>query len=438
MFAYPVTDPQRYGVISFDADGRAVALEEKPAVPKSRYAVTGLYFYDGRVAELARSLTPSARGELEITDLNRIYLEEGSLSVEILGRGMAWLDTGTHDSLLQASMFIETIEKRQGLKVCCPEEVAYRMGFIDATQLEALAASFDHNRLWPLPVGPAGGMTARVSISGDTPRHPLPLLVFTCLLRHRELVGQLTRRLIVGRYRGSVFGVAWALLIPILMLVVYTFVFGTVFKVRWVSEEQGSLSFAAILFSGLLLHSFLTECLNRSPSLVTGNVQYVKKVVFPLEVLSWTSVLTALFQASISLLVLVAYLLMLRGALAPTVVYVPVVLFPLLVLALGFTWLLSALAVYIRDVGHLVGIMSPVLLFISPIFYPVERLPDTVRTFIYLNPLSFIVEQLRDVVVWSKPPDWIGLVVYLSVAMVVACAGLWFFQRVRGGFADVI
>ena len=139
VFAYRVRDPQRYGVVSFDADGRATTLEEKPAHPKSNYAVTGLYFYDSEVVDLARQLKPSPRGELEITDLNRLYLDRGALTVELLGRGVAWLDTGTHESLIQASMFIEALEARQGLKVGCPEEIAFRAGFIDAAQLERLA-----------------------------------------------------------------------------------------------------------------------------------------------------------------------------------------------------------------------------------------------------------------------------------------------------------
>jgi len=145
IFAYPVADPERYGVAEFDRAGRVVSLEEKPQVPKSRYAVTGLYFYDSRVVDVAKSLAPSARGELEITDVNRQYLQWGELACEVMGRGMAWLDTGTHESLLEASQYIETIERRQGLKIACPEEIAYRMRYIDAGQLQQLGSAMAKN-----------------------------------------------------------------------------------------------------------------------------------------------------------------------------------------------------------------------------------------------------------------------------------------------------
>ena len=146
VFAYHVNDPERYGVVQFDSQGKAMDIEEKPQQAKSSYAVTGLYFYDSRVIEMAKNLAPSARGELEITDLNRLYLDDGSLHVEVLGRGAAWLDTGTHDSLLEAAQFVQIIERRQGLKICCPEEIAYKNGYIDASQVGRLADKLGKNR----------------------------------------------------------------------------------------------------------------------------------------------------------------------------------------------------------------------------------------------------------------------------------------------------
>ena len=161
VFAYPVADPERYGVVEFDASGRVMSLEEKPAQPKSHYAVTGLYFYDNEVIDIAAALKPSARGELEITDVNRAYLSAGALHVEVMGRGMAWLDTGTHESLLEAAHYIATIERRQGLKVACPEEIAYRLGYIDAAALEKLGQAMAQERLRPIPARAAARAAGR-------------------------------------------------------------------------------------------------------------------------------------------------------------------------------------------------------------------------------------------------------------------------------------
>lgn len=165
VFAYQVQDPQRYGVIEFDGDGKAISLEEKPLHPKSRYAVTGLYFYDASVSEIAASLKPSSRGELEITDLNRAYMLRGELHAELMGRGIAWLDTGTHDSLIEAATFIQTIEKRQGLKIACPEEIAYRCGFLNAHQLERTAAAIQNQQY----------RDYLLQVLADTQPHPLPV-----------------------------------------------------------------------------------------------------------------------------------------------------------------------------------------------------------------------------------------------------------------------
>lgn len=262
--------------------------------------------------------------------------------------------------------------------------------------------------------------------------------MFACLVRHWPLVQQLTRRAVTGRYRGSVFGIAWTLVVPLFMLAVYTFVFGSVLRVRWGGAQQNNLDFASVLFAGMILHGMLSECLARAPSLITGNVQFVKKVVFPLEILPWVSVLTALFQAAVSLAILVLYLGFTQFELHWTVIFVPVVVLPLLIVALGASWGLAALSVYLRDIGQLIGILITVLLFLSPIFYPIDALPVQLRELIYLNPLTLIVEQLRDVVIWGRPPDAGPLALYYAVALVLALIGYQLFQRLRPGFADVV
>jgi lipopolysaccharide transport system permease protein len=271
-----------------------------------------------------------------------------------------------------------------------------------------------------------------------------PWVIASSLVRHFALVRQLVRRTVAGRYRGSVLGIAWSLVIPILMLTVYTFVFGTILNVRWhgagegLDGSAGGLDFAARLFAGMIVHSFFSECLVRSPDLVSGNAQYVKKVVFPLESLAWVAMSAALFQAAVSNVILVLFGWFVHGDVHATALLLPIVYAPLALLALGAIWFLSAISVFLRDVRQLIGVVTTVLLFVSPIFYPVSMLPEPFQPLLYLNPLTFIVEQARVVVLAGSLPDWHGLALYSLVALVLAWAGLAWFQKTRPGFADVL
>lgn len=256
---------------------------------------------------------------------------------------------------------------------------------------------------------------------------------------HLTLALQLAGREIAARYRGSVLGILWALANPLLMLAVYTFVFGFVFKARWsMGESADGGEFALVLFSGLMLHAFLAECFIRAPGLVLENVNYVKRVVFPLHALVWVMVMVGLFQYGVSLLALLAGLLYVNGAIPWTIIFLPVVLVPLILMALGIGWLLASLGVYLRDIRHIMGIITTLLLFLSTIFYPAEALPELVRSYIYLNPLSFIVDQARAVMVWGRMPDWDGWMQYALVSVFVCMAGYMWFQKTRKGFADVV
>jgi lipopolysaccharide transport system permease protein len=241
---------------------------------------------------------------------------------------------------------------------------------------------------------------------------------------------------VVGRYKGSLFGILWSFLNPLIMLIVYSFVFGLVFKAKWgVATDQ---NFAVILFSGLIMHGLLAECLMRAPGIVVGNVSYVKKVVFPLESLAWVSVFSSLFHCFISLVILYVAILVTGGSVSLTWLYLPVVLFPLLMVCVGISWLLAALGVYIKDVAQMTGILATILLFLCPIFYPIEVIPESYRNFILLNPLSFIVEQARSILVFGIHPNIFGLFKYLIIACVFAQLCLVFFSKVKKGFSDVL
>lgn len=266
-----------------------------------------------------------------------------------------------------------------------------------------------------------------------------PHEIFASIWRNRQLIAQLAKREVVGRYRGSIMGLAWSFLNPILMLAVYTIFFTVVFKARWGgSGEQGHADFAIVLFVGLIVHGLFAECLNRAPGLIVQNVNYVKKVVFPLEILPWVTVLSALFHAGISLIVLLVSQLLLTHAVSWTLIFFPLVIAPFVFVILGLAWFLSAFGVFVRDIVHVMGMLTSVMLFMSPVFYPVSSLPAPLQPWLMLNPLTFIIEQSRNVLIKSQLPDWQGLVVYLAISVTVAWVGFWWFQKTRSGFADVL
>jgi lipopolysaccharide transport system permease protein len=260
------------------------------------------------------------------------------------------------------------------------------------------------------------------------------------LWRNRSLIAQMTKRDVIGRYKGSVMGLAWSFFNPIFMLSVYTFVFSSVFRSRWrgAAGDESKAQFAVVLFVGMIVHGLFAEVLNRAPGLILGNANYVKKVVFPLEVLPVISLGAALFHSLISLVVLLVAFVLFNGYIHWTALLMPLVLFPLLVGTLGFAWALSSLGVFIRDVGQTIGILMTVVMFLAPVFYPITALPEQYRPLLMLNPITFIIEQARDVLIWGRLPDWGGLGIYLLAALGVAWIGFAWFQKTRKGFADVL
>ncbi len=253
-----------------------------------------------------------------------------------------------------------------------------------------------------------------------------------------SLIQQMVKREIVGRYRGSFLGLLWAFVNPVLMLAIYTFVFSIVFKVRWGDGSGDKFQFAILLFAGLIIFNLFSECITRAPSLILANVNYVKKVVFPLEILPWVALGSALFHALVSLVVLLIFVLLLGQAVPWTILLLPLVILPLLPLIMGLSWLLSSVGVFVRDIGQFIGMVMTVMLFIGPIFYPASALPESMRAYLFLNPLTFIIEQARDVMIWGKLPDWGGLAIYSAIALLVAWAGFFWFEKTRKGFADVL
>lgn len=258
------------------------------------------------------------------------------------------------------------------------------------------------------------------------------------IYRNRDLVLSLIWREVAGRYRGSIMGVLWAFINPLLMLTVYAFVFGVVFKARWSRGEGSQSEFALILFAGLMVYNVFAECINRAPMLVVENANYVKKVVFPLEVLPVVMLGGALFHFLVSLLVWLIGYLCLLGVPHVTGLLLPLVLLPLMLLTLGVSWFLASLGVYLRDIRQVVGVFTSVLLFISPIFYAMESLPKSFHILLLINPITMVVEWVRSILVFGENIDWVGWIGYMLIASAVFFMGGWWFQKTRKGFSDVL
>ena len=265
-----------------------------------------------------------------------------------------------------------------------------------------------------------------------------PKYLFDSLWRYRVLVKHMVLRDIQSRYKGSVLGVLWSLLSPVVMLTIYTFFFSVVFRSKWSLGSEGKFEFATVLFAGLIIFNFFAECITKAPSLIVGNVNYVKKVIFPLEVLSWVSIGSAAFNLVIGYIVLISFLVLSGMSIHWAVLMFPIVILPLVPIVAGLSWVLAGLGVFFRDINQMIGMFLTAMMFLCPIFYPISALPEYLMGYLYLNPLTFIVEQSRAVLIFGTMPDWTGLLTYLLVSFLIAWLGLFAFNSMRKGFADVL
>jgi lipopolysaccharide transport system permease protein len=265
-----------------------------------------------------------------------------------------------------------------------------------------------------------------------------PMELISSLFRNRGLISALIKREVVGRYRGSFVGILWSFLNPVFMLAVYTFVFSVVFKARWGTGGDSKTEFALVLFAGLIMFNLFAECVGRAPSLVLNNVNYVKKVVFPLEILPWVTMGAALFHIFVSVGVWLVVYVIFFGMPSMTLMLLPLIMLPLVLFIMGVSWGLASLGVYLRDVSQFIGILITVLMFMSPIFYPVTALPPEYRGLIELNPLTPAIQMARDVMFWRQMPDLVLLAQYYVGSIVVVILGFAWFQKTRKGFADVL
>lgn len=265
-----------------------------------------------------------------------------------------------------------------------------------------------------------------------------PSALVTAFGRHRSLAWEMTKRDVLGRYRGASLGLIWSLVTPVAMLIVYTLAFGGVMKAKWPEAAGDATSFALILFAGLIVHAFFSEVFVRAPGLVLNNPNYVTKIIFPLEVLPWPLLFSALFHMAMNFAVLAVFLLLYNGYVYWTILLLPVVLLPFAIMMVGIAWGLSALSVYFRDVSQMTGPIAAAMLFLSSAIVPLDSVPESYRLVFELNPLTFIIDQAREVAIWGRFPDWTGLLSYSAVSLMVAFAGGLFFHKTRRGFADVL
>jgi len=259
------------------------------------------------------------------------------------------------------------------------------------------------------------------------------------LFAKKSLINQFTRREISNRYKGSYLGIVWSFITPLMMLIIYTFVFSVVFNAKWgTGEETSKVEFALLLLTGLLVFNIFSEVISKSPYLITSNPNFVKKVVFPLEILPIITLGSAIFQAIISYVILMLALFLLMGIFNWTALLFPIVLLPLIFLTLGISWFIASLGVYIRDVGQIIGLLIPALMFMSPIFYPISIIPKEFQFVYSLNPITYAVEDMRRIIVWGQLPHWNWIIIGTVLGLVVAILGYMWFKKTRKGFADVL
>ncbi len=255
--------------------------------------------------------------------------------------------------------------------------------------------------------------------------------------KHRELIRQLIRREIDLRYSGSFLGIVWSFINPLAMLLVYAFVFGSVFGARW-GGGAANEDYTVLLFTGMLFHGLFAECLGKATTLIVSNSNYVKKVIFPLEILVWTTIGAALFHFMTGLIVLSGIQIFLNGEIKWTIVFLPLIVFPFVIFLAGLSWTVAALGVYFRDVSQMINMVISVMMFLSPVFYSVESVPERYRQYMLANPLTLVIEQARAVLVYGAFPDWGAVAIIYCIGVVTGVCGLWFFNKTRKGFGDVL